>query len=85
MAIFAYQKKKIMDIKMNYKITVLTSKGIHEGFFLTEKTAKDLIVTLRDIDDDFRKGILQEYVDGRWVQIWTLEKGLRKDSKIEIS
>lgn len=69
------KKKKLMHIKMNYKITILTSERKHEAYFLTKKAAQELIVMLKHIDEDFKKGILQEYTDGRWVPVWTLERG----------
>ncbi len=73
-------KKKLMDIKMNYKITVLTSSRKYEGYFLTKKAATTLVITLRRIDKEFKKAILQENVDGQWVTIWEFEEESTNDN-----
>ena len=67
---------------MNYKITVLTNGRKHEAYFLTKRAATELIITLRKIDEGFKRAILQENIDGKWVTIWEFEEESTNDSPI---
>lgn len=69
-----------MEIKRNYKVIVLTGGYKYITYFLTKKAATTLIITLRKIDEEFEKAILQENVNGQWVTIWKFEEETTNDN-----
>lgn len=69
-----------MKKKRNYKVTVLTGRYKCIAYFLTKMAATTLVITLRNIDEEFKKAILQENVDGQWVTTWEFEEESTNDS-----
>lgn len=62
-----------MKTKETYKITVLSMDSKIETKFHTESVAKSTIIKLKEVDECFLAGVLEEKISGKWTIIWSLK------------
>lgn len=66
------KKKRIMKKSKNFKITVLSTNDKIEQSFFTYNQAKDTIVQLKEIEEEFLAGVLERKINGEWYVVWSL-------------